>query len=53
MMEKEDAILLAGKCEDWLNIPSLVCEIIEGALREGRYEDVCKFMVQRIKEIER
>ena len=41
----------AGLMEDYLKIPSLVCELIERKLLEGNYEEVIKYVVQRKKEI--
>lgn len=48
-MAVEDAIVFAGAMEDLLNIPSLVCELIEKKLTEGKYEEVVRYVVERKK----
>ena len=49
-MNEQDARLLAGQLQDWVRIPSFVCEMIEDRLANGKYEEVCNFIVRRIKE---
>ena len=51
-MNKEKAIKFAGLMEDYLNIPSFVCEYIEQALISGKYEEVINYILQRRKELE-
>ena len=51
-MDKENAIRFAGLMEDYLNIPSLICEYIEKALMEERYKEVIDYIIQRRNEIE-
>lgn len=51
-MNKEKAIEFASLMEDYLNIPSFVCEYIEKALISGKYEEVINYIIQRRKEIE-
>ena len=51
-MNKERAIKFASLMEDYLNIPSFVCEYIEQALISGKYEEVINYIIQRRKEIE-
>lgn len=50
-MNREDAIYFAGLMEDYLNIPSFVCEIIEKKLQEGKYQEVVEFIIRRKKEL--
>lgn len=50
-MNKQDARYFAGKMEDILNIPAFVCEKIEQELINEDYESVCKFILNRLKEI--
>ena len=51
-MDKKNAIRFAGLMEDYLNIPSFVCEYIEKALMEERYEEIIDYIIQRRNEIE-
>ena len=51
-MNKENAIKFAGLMEDYLDIPSFVCEYIEKALIDGHYEEVIKYIIQRRNELE-
>ena len=51
-MNKEKAIKFASLMEDYLNIPSFVCEYIEQALINGKYEEVINYIIQRRKELE-
>lgn len=51
-MNKEDAIFFAGQMEDFLHIPSFVCEMIEKSLMEEKYKDVLEFIISRRKELE-
>lgn len=51
-MNKEDAIRFAELMEDYLNIPSFVCEYIEQALIDGKYKEVIEYIIQRRNEIE-
>lgn len=50
-MDKNDAIFFAGEMEDFLNIPALVCELIEKKLTEGKYEEVIRYIVERKKKM--
>lgn len=50
-MNANDAQYFAGLCEDWINIPAFVCEVIESKLVNGEYLDVLEYIVQRHKEI--
>lgn len=52
-MNKENAIYFAGLMEDFLNIPSFVCEMIQLELEEGCYEEVIEYIIQRKKEIQK
>ena len=51
-MKRENAIRFAGLMEDYLNIPSFVCEYIEKALMEESYKEVIDYIIQRRNEIE-
>lgn len=51
-MNKEDAIYFAGLMQDYLHIPSFICEIIEKKLQKGNYQEVVEFIIQRKKELE-
>ena len=51
-MNKEELIRFAGLMEDYLNIPSFVCEMIEQQLEENKYKEVVEYVVQRRNEIE-
>ena len=51
-MNKEDSIRFAGLMEDYLNIPSFVCEMIQQQLEENKYKEVVEYVVQRRNEIE-
>ena len=51
-MNKEKAIKFASLMEDYLNIPSFVCEYIYQALISGKYEEVINYIIQRRKELE-
>lgn len=51
-MDKERAIKFASLMEDYLNIPSFVCEYIEQALISGKYEEVIDYIIHRRNEIE-
>lgn len=50
-MDSNDAIMFAGLMEDFLNIPSLVCELIEKKLTEGKYEEVIRYIIERKKKM--
>ena len=52
-MDKNDAIKFAGLMEDYLEIPSFVCELIEKKLTEGKYEEVIKYIITRKDELEK
>ena len=52
-MNKENAIKFAGLMEDYLNIPSFVCEYIEKALIDGRYKEIIEYIIQRRNELEK
>ena len=51
-MNKEDAIYFAGLMEDYLHIPSFLCESIENDLVNGKYKEVIEYVIQRKKEVE-
>lgn len=51
MLDKNEAREFAGLMEDYLDIPSFVCELIEQKLTEGKYEEVIKYIIQRRKEL--
>ena len=51
-MNKEEAIRFAGLMEDYLNIPSFVCEMIQQQLEENKYKEVVEYVIQRKNEIE-
>lgn len=48
-MNKEEAVYFAGLMEDYLNIPSFICESIEKDLVNGRYKEVIEYIIQRKK----
>ncbi len=50
-MDKNDARKFAGLMEDYLDIPSFVCELIEEKLTEGKYEEVIKYIIKRKEEL--
>lgn len=50
-MNKEDAQFFAGEMENFLDIPSMLCESVESLLTQGRYKEVCDFILRRRKEI--
>jgi len=50
-MDKNDAIKFACLMEDYLEIPSIVCELIERKLTEGKYEEVIKYIINRKDEL--
>lgn len=52
VMNKENAIKFAGLMEDYLDIPSFVCEYIERALIDGRYKEIIEYIIQRRNELE-
>lgn len=51
-MNKEEAVYFAGLMEDYLNIPSFLCEAIENDLVNGKYKEVIEYVIQRKKEVE-
>lgn len=51
-MNKERAIYFAGLMEEYLNIPSCVCENIENELINGEYYKVINYVIERRKELE-
>lgn len=51
-MSEENRIRFAGLMEEYLNIPSFVCELIEKKLEDNKYKEVIKYVVQRRNEIE-
>lgn len=51
MLDKNEARKFAGLMEDYLDIPSIVCELIEEKLTEGNYEEVIKFIIKRKDEL--
>ena len=52
-MNREDGIAIASALEDALNIPSMVCELIEREIEQGKYEEVLQFVANRWREIQR
>lgn len=51
-MNKEKAIYFAGLMEEYLNIPSYVCESIKNELINEKYNKVINFVIDRRKELE-
>ena len=51
-MSRERAIYFAGLMEDYLNIPSCVCENIENELINEKYNKVINYVIDRRKELE-
>ena len=51
-MSEEKRIRFAGLMEEYLNIPSFVCELIEKQLEDNKYKEVIEYIVQRRNEIE-
>lgn len=51
-MSEENRIRFAGLMEEYLNIPSFVCELIEKKLENNKYKEVIEYVVQRRNEIE-
>lgn len=51
-MNKERAIYFAGLMEEYLHIPSCVCENIENELINGEYYKVINYVIKRRKELE-
>lgn len=49
-MNQKDAIYFASLMEDFLNIPSFVCEMIEKNLIDEKYKEVIEFIITRKKE---
>lgn len=52
-MNDEDAKFFAGEMEDFLDIPAMLCEAIEKRLAQGKYKEVCDFILRRRKEIKK
>ena len=52
-MNKKDAIYFAGLMEDFLDLPSFICEMIENNLIEEKYKEVIEYIIMRKKEIEK
>lgn len=52
-MNKEEAVYFAGLMEDYLNIPSFICESIEKDLVNGRYKEVIEYIIQRKKYLKK
>lgn len=50
-MDKEDAEFFAGEMEEFLDIPSMLCEGIEKKLIEGNFKEVCEFILRRRRSI--
>ena len=51
-MDRKNAIRFACLMEDYLNIPSFVCEHIEKALINNKYKEVIEYIIQRRNELE-
>ena len=51
-MDKERAIYFAGLMEEYLNIPSCICENIENELINENYYKVINYVINRRKELE-
>ena len=49
-MSREEAIYLAGQLEDFLHIPSFVCEYLQKDLEEEKYKEVIEYIIQRKNE---
>ena len=52
IMNKEEAIRFAGLMEEYLHIPSFVCEMIQDQLENNNYKEVVEYVIQRRNEIE-
>ena len=52
-MSRERAIYFAGLMEEYLNIPSCVCENIENELINEKYYKVINYIIDRKKELEK
>ena len=52
IMNKEEAIRFAGLMEEYLHIPSFVCEMIQDHLENNNYKEVVEYVIQRRNEIE-
>ena len=52
-MNRKDAIYFAGLMEDFLDVPSFVCETIESCLIDEKYKEVIEYIIMRKKEIEK
>lgn len=50
-MSNEDAKFFAGEMEDFLDIPAMLCEAIEKRLAQGKYKEVCEYIVRRRREL--
>ena len=50
-MDINTARAFAGLMEDYLKIPSMVCELIENKLIDDKSEEVIQFVVKRKEEI--
>ena len=50
-LETDNAIYFAGLMEDFINIPSCVCELIERKLTQGKHEEVVRYIIARKKEL--
>lgn len=51
-MNKKQAIRFAGLMEEYLHIPSFVCEMIQNQLENNNYKEVVEYVIQRRNEIE-
>ena len=51
-MNRERAIYFAGLMEEYLNIPSCICENIENELINENYYKVINYVINRRKELE-
>ena len=51
-MERQNAIRFACLMEDYLDIPSFVCEYIEKALIDNKYKEVIEYIIERRSELE-
>ena len=51
-MKKDRARYFAGLMEDFLDIPSFICELIERKLIDDKYEEVINYVIDRKQELE-
>lgn len=52
IMNKEEILKFTAIMGEFLDLPAFVCEVMEAKLEKGKYEEVCKYIVKRKKELE-